>query len=579
VNAAPPSSLQAAPATLPASYWKQWTATVISNLGDGINFVAMPLLAISLTDDDRLLALTTLATFLPWLILALPIGVVVDRTDHRRLMIIANLVRVGIFTLIAFGASGGWISIWPLLGLLLIVGSCEVLFDSSAQALLPGIVEPALLARANGLLYAAEVIAGSIAGLSIGALLFDVSVALPFTSNAVSFVVAAALIATIRTARKRPARVAGSTDDVRLVSGLRWLRDHRLLRTLALMFTVTNLGLMFGQGIFVRYAIDELGLSSAEFGILLAITAMGAATGGLIGYRVMGAIGVPASVIVPYLVFGAGNFVIGFADTVWVVAATGFVLGAAITVWNVVTVTVRQQLIPPDRFGRVNSVYRWLGAAASAVGIGAGGLVAHQWSVRVPFVVGGSIALLGAVLFARPVLAGLKSQHATGAVPITIGTAPVPGPRLPAPAIREGAGYHVYDQLALLRLTQLNEAQRRLVAFGWLRAEVTYAGFRHYFFDSRGDGIADAIEAADAAGAASLAVLLRSAAQTLAGDAPTAQLVERDYRRQLLVDLDDAGVAALDMIDRHYRALEATLDLDRAMDDLVWAARSEFFAS
>src|SRR5688572_28878005 len=58
--------------SLPGAYWRQWSASVISNLGDGINFVAMPLLALSLTADTRLLALTTLVTFVPWLVLALP---------------------------------------------------------------------------------------------------------------------------------------------------------------------------------------------------------------------------------------------------------------------------------------------------------------------------------------------------------------------------------------------------------------------------------------------------------------------------------------------------------------------------
>ena len=131
---------------------------------------------------------------------------------------------------------------------------------------------------------------------------------------------------------------------------------------------------------------------------------MGAATGGLIGHRVMSALGVRTSVVAPYLAFGAGNIVIGLATSAWVVAATGFVLGASITVWNVVTVTVRQRVIPVDRFGRVNAVYRWLGAAASAVGVAAGGFVANQWSVRTPFVVGGVVTVLAAVLFARPVL-------------------------------------------------------------------------------------------------------------------------------------------------------------------------------
>ena len=116
----------------------------------------------------------------------------------------------------------------------------------------------------------------------------------------------------------------------------------------------------------------------------------------------MSALGVRAAVVVPYLVFGAGNVVIGFATSAWVVAATGFVLGASITVWNVVTITVRQRVIPVDRFGRVIAVYRWLGAAASAVGIAAGGFVADQWSVRTPFIVGGAVTVLAALLFARP---------------------------------------------------------------------------------------------------------------------------------------------------------------------------------
>jgi MFS family permease len=209
--------------------------------------------------------------------------------------------------------------------------------------------------------------------------------------------------------------------------GLRFLWSDRLLRTLAMMFTVTNLGLMFGQGVFVMYAVDELGLSSGEFGILLAVTAMGAATGGLIGHHVMSALGVRASVVAPYLAFGTGNIVIGFATSAWLVAATGFVLGASITVWNVVTVTVRQRVIPVDRFGRVNAVYRWLGAAASAVGVAAGGFVAEQWSVRTPYVVGGLVTVLAALLFARPVLTALGEprDNQLAIVP--------PLPRTPAP--------------------------------------------------------------------------------------------------------------------------------------------------
>jgi predicted MFS family arabinose efflux permease len=125
----------------------------------------------------------------------------------------------------------------------------------------------------------------------------------------------------------------------------------------------------------------------------------------------MSALGLRAAVVVPYLVFGAGNVVVALASSAWLVAATGFVLGAAITVWNVVTVTLRQRLIPHDLFGRVNAIYRWLGAGASAVGVALGGLVAHTWGVRAPYLVGGVIAVSAAIVFARPVLAGLTSSR------------------------------------------------------------------------------------------------------------------------------------------------------------------------
>ena len=412
---------------LPRAYWRQWTASVISNIGDGINFVAMPLLALTLTDDPRLLALTTFAVFLPWLVIGLPAGVMVDRFDRRRLMVGANVIRVALFSLIAIGAAAGWLDIPILVVLLLAIGCCEVLFDSSAQAFLPLIVPPAQLGRANSYLFAAEVVAGSIVGLSIGAFLFEVGVGLPFAINAASFAVAAALISMIRVVRARIFKTTPAPrPDWALGVGLRFLWDDELLRTLAMMFTVTNLGLMFGQGVFVMYAVDELGLSGGEFGVLLAVTAMGAATGGLVGHRVMSALGVRAAVVVPYLAFGAGNVVIGLATSAWVVAATGFVLGASVTIWNVVTVTVRQRVIPADRFGRVNAVYRWLGAAASAVGIAVGGFVANQWSVRTPFIVGGVVTVLAALLFARPVLAALAEDRLDQ-------SAMVPAPLTPAP--------------------------------------------------------------------------------------------------------------------------------------------------
>jgi hypothetical protein len=393
---------------LPSAFWRQWTASLISNLGDGVNYVAMPLLVLSLTDDARVLALATTTAFLPWMVMALPVGVAVDRFDRQRLMVGANVLRTALFALIAAGAGAGWLGVWALLGVLLAIGVCEVVFDSSAQAFLPRIVAGPALARANGVLMSTELIAGSVIGLAVGALLYDAAIGLPFGVNAASFAIAAAIIATIvaRGAADGAEPIATS-EPPSLMAGLQWLWRHRMLRTLAAMLTVTNLGLLLGQGVFVKYAVEELELGPTAFAILLGTTAVGAATGGLIGHRVVAAVGLRWAVVLPYLVFGIGNVALGASPVAWLSAIASFVLGAAIMVWNVVTITLRQRLIPQELFGRVNGAFRWLGAAAGAVSVALGGVLAHATTVRMPYFVGGALTLLTAVLFARPALAGL----------------------------------------------------------------------------------------------------------------------------------------------------------------------------
>lgn len=407
----PPPASAPAPndASLPGNFWRQWTASVISNLGDGIDAVAMPLLLLSLTGDERVLALAVALSMGPWILLALPLGVIVDRRDRQRLMVLSSATRIGLFALVAAGAAGEWLSAWQLIALLVVIGVFEVLFDSSAQAFLPLIVEPGALPRANGLLASAEFVAGSLVGVAIGAFLFDLAVGLPFGVNAATFAVAAVLMQSIRVPRRLPdpAASAAETTSHTFRAGVAWLWQHRPLRTLAEMLALTNLGLMLGQGVYAKYAIDELGLAPSAFGLLLAITAIGASAGGLFAGRLVQLVGMRTAIVLPYLAFVVGNVAMGASRTAWLSGVAAFLLGAAITVWNVVTITLRQQQIPPAMFGRVNSVFRWVAATACAISIAAGGLLAHATTVRMPFLVGGLISLVTIALYGRRAMRGL----------------------------------------------------------------------------------------------------------------------------------------------------------------------------
>lgn len=380
---------------LPRAYWRQFAASTISNLGDGVTAAAMPLLAISLTDDARLIAGVAFASMLPWLLLSLPAGVWIDRWERRRVMVVANVARASLYAAIATLAALGVLNIWHLLVVLVVVGCCEVFFDMTAQAFLPSIVEESQLTRANGLLYAVEVVANSFVGLPLGAWLFVAAVGVPFGINGASFALAAVLIASITPRATAPARPDGeprATSDptpasfiAQLREGLGWLWAHRTLRTLAILLGVTNMCLTMGESIFVKFAFRYLDVGPRGYGLLLAAMSAGAIVGGLVGDRLARWMGAGVSVFVAYAIFAAADAVrAGFPNLI-VVTATSIVVALAGTVWNVVTVSYRQRIIPTELFGRVNSAYRFIGTGSIAIGALVGGQVAHHVGLRAPF--------------------------------------------------------------------------------------------------------------------------------------------------------------------------------------------------
>ncbi len=388
---------------LPAAYWRQWTASAVSNIGDGMNTAAMPLLAYSLTDDSRTIALVSFASFLPWFLLALPVGVYVDRFDRRRLMIAANLVRAALFVLIALSAATGTLSIELLLVLLLIVGCCEVVFDSTAQAFLPAIVEPDALPRANGILFATEVIGNGFIGLPIGAWLWVAAVGVPFGANAAALALAAILVISIRLPPRTPATNIEFTEGfvAQLKEGMVWLRGHRLLRTLAVMLGLTNMAHTMGTALLVKFAAEELNVTGSGYGILLACMSIGAIVGGLGGDRIGNRFGESHALLAAYGTFGLCMIGFGLAPTAAILALVAIVEGVASTVWNVITVSMRQRVIPTELFGRVNSAYRWIGTGSIALGAVIGGQVAHIAGLRAPFFVGAAITFIALAFGAR----------------------------------------------------------------------------------------------------------------------------------------------------------------------------------
>jgi MFS family permease len=384
-------------------YWRLWWANTISSTGDGAFVAALPLLAVTITRDPRLVAVVTAATFLPWLLLSLPAGAVVDRYDRAALMWRAQAVQAAVVAVVAIliVAHRADIEVLAVGGLLL--GSAEVIFSNAAQSVLPALVPPDLLPKANGSQQVSLTVGESFLGPPVGSLLFAAAAALPFGLDAVSFAGSAALLAGLprtngtREDTKRP------TIRAQIAEGLRWLAGHRLLRLVAVLLGIYNFANQMGQAILVLLATQVLHVSTRGYGLLLAASAVGSVVGGLVNPVLTRKLGLLPSLILPAVATGAAFVGLGLAPDPAVAAALLAVQGFSVTMWNVVTVSLRQRIVPGHLLGRVNSVYRMLGWGLMPVGALAGGFVAHAAGLRAPYVVAGLLCLLS-VLAALPLL-------------------------------------------------------------------------------------------------------------------------------------------------------------------------------
>ncbi|MDV6014268.1 MFS transporter [Haloechinothrix sp. LS1_15] len=417
---------------LGANYWKLLAAHAFSNLGDGLRIVAIPWLASAITRDPLLIATATLTVRLPWLLFALPAGVITDRVDRRKLIawtdVAAGLVMAG-FALVVLANQAAMADPEALaagtaeppghqallLALLyttaLLIGLGEVLRDNAAQTLMPSIVPKERLERANGRMWGAELVMNQLVGPPLAGLLLATALALPFVVNVGTFALAAglafALIGSFAPHAQAPSgRIAWRAE---IAEGVRWLWRHQLLRTLALLLGVMNGMSMMATAIFVLFAQEILVLDAAGFGLVLTGTAVGGLAGSLLADRVSSRIGPGTALLTSITGLGLALAMIGLVPVAMLAWSMLVVIGFLVVQWNVVTVSLRQTIVPDHLLGRVNSVYRFFGWGMISIGSLLGGvvvttgelLVAREWALRAPFLLAATVYVI-LLIYAAP---------------------------------------------------------------------------------------------------------------------------------------------------------------------------------
>ena len=383
------------------AYWRLWWASAVSTTGDGVLVAALPLLAVTITRNPLMISLVTAAEFLPWLLLSLPVGVLVDRHDRATLMWRAQVLQGSVIAFLAVLVLLHWTDIAVLAVAAFGLGVGEVVFGNASQSVLPQLVRAEQLPEANGNQYAVQTIGQEFAGPPLGSVLFTAAAAVPFGLSAASFAGSAALLA--RLPKHPPDTVPDGTVRSRVAEGLRWLLGNRLLRVVAVVLGVSSFCNTMGMATLVLLVTETLKVSSRFYGILLAAAAVGSVLGGLLNPWLTRRLGQVPSLVIAMGAVSVIYVGIGLAPNAPVLAVLEVCNGFMVTMWNIVTVTLRQRIVPNEMLGRVNSAYRMIGWGLMPVGAVAGGLVAHLAGLRAPYVIAGVLCGI-TTLVALPLL-------------------------------------------------------------------------------------------------------------------------------------------------------------------------------
>jgi MFS family permease len=380
--------------SLPSDFRRLWWTSAASNLADGVLRVGLAVAAVRLTSDPLLVAGLTIAGLVPSVLLVLVSGAVADRVDRRRVMLVAQSTRVvALAAIVALAAVDG-LGLPVLYAAAFVLGIQQIFYDTTAQTMVPLIVPPDRITRANARLFAAEILTEVFVGPPLGGALAAAGLVLAFGGAVVGYGFAlVGLLLMSGTFRVPRSHATSMRHDI--LEGLRYLARHRLQRVLTLMVALANFAGTAFMSVFALYALapGPMGLSEVGFGVLLSSFGVGSLIGTAIAERVERRIGTARTLLASAFISSLTFFVPALTAEPVLVGASIVVAGAAAMTWGVVNVSLRQRFIPRSLYGRVQSGHRLAANLAGLSGGLMGGALASVAGLPAAFVLAGLASL------------------------------------------------------------------------------------------------------------------------------------------------------------------------------------------
>jgi predicted MFS family arabinose efflux permease len=388
------------PARLRGGLWRQrdfglfWTGESISEVGNSITIVVVPLAAIEILHASTfIITVLNAAVWLPWLIIGIPAGAWVDRLPPKPLMLTCDAISLLVYASIPVAAWLGMLTVAQLIVATLLAGTVTVFFRSAYQVLLAGIVDEADLTEGNAKLMGSREVA-QIGGPGLGGLLAQVAgAATGMLADAASFAVSFACLAAVRSPRdRRPTAPAGSgsgsgsgSDSGSTLDGLRFVWRDPYLRVMAVNSAVANLALTGMDALIVVYLVRTVGLSAATAGLIVAAFGIGGVLGALVARPLGRRFGTARALLITS--FGPLSCAPLLAlahkgpDLAFAVVANLLIAGSVVSS-NVIGAAFRQAYVPAAILGRVSSAMMTVAYAMMPAGALLAGMIATTLGVR-----------------------------------------------------------------------------------------------------------------------------------------------------------------------------------------------------
>jgi predicted MFS family arabinose efflux permease len=360
---------------LPPTFNRLAWSNLAAQSAEQVALAAAPIVAVLLLGvGEGQTGLLQTALTLPFILFAIPAGLLADRISRRWLMAGAEALRAAALLAIMGLIWFGWLTL-PLLALLGFAAVCgTVAYSVAAPALVPSLVSPDLLPAANARIELARTVAFA-SGPALGGVLVGwIGAAPAFGFAAALSMIAVVLLSGIYEPTRAPAPRRRPLQDIR--EGAVFVFQHDLLRPVFITQFIFNIGSFLVLAVFVPYAVRHLGLSATGVGTTLSMYGVGMVVGALLATRLMRRI--PFGTVIglgPVTGFAAAAVMAltAFVPSPWLAGLSFFLLGAGPILWVISTTTLRQSVTPPRLLGRVSAINimsygaRPVGAALGAI--------------------------------------------------------------------------------------------------------------------------------------------------------------------------------------------------------------------